>query len=51
MSRRADADVIRLNEYDAEIVLAGDRTEIVTTDNEALRLALRDSILSLLTEL
>jgi hypothetical protein len=45
------SDVIHLASFDASIVLSRGKTDIVVKNNETLRQALRDSILSLLTEL
>jgi len=51
VTRKDAVDVIRLVSYDAAIELSPGNTEILVKDNETLRLALRDAVLSLLTEL
>eukprot|EP00035_Acanthoeca_spectabilis_P033676 m.24964 g.24964 ORF g.24964 m.24964 type:complete len:644 (+) comp6137_c0_seq2:160-2091(+) len=51
IEQRESADVIRLVAFDASIVLGHNHTDIIVEDNETLRQALRDSIVSLLTEL
>jgi hypothetical protein len=51
VEQHESTDVVRLVSFDASIVLGHNRTDIVVKDNETLRQALRDSIVSLLTEL